>query len=225
MMAARRLRSTLPLPDIPYSSRSRHNNMMKLLLLPAMAYPATQQQRSNFTALGISLCTSISSTRSSPLILQHSSSIPIWGDEVYDKLMRPMVEGFMSGKGGLSAALGPSGSGKTHTVFGSVKVPGLVPRALCHIFYAEAVFAVLLVNCSRRFGRSKPLHKGTNIPEESLPEPFNQKKRDLLLHIFEQSSTSSRIQKFASVAESDTAQASHFSPSLGEHFFNGRIIQ
>ncbi|XP_021755953.1 kinesin-like protein KIN-6 [Chenopodium quinoa] len=59
-------------------------------------------------------------------------------DEVYDKLMRPMVEGFLSGKSGLLAALGPSGSGKTHTVFGSVKEPGLVPRALRHIFDAEA---------------------------------------------------------------------------------------
>ncbi|XP_021756909.1 uncharacterized protein LOC110721992 [Chenopodium quinoa] len=63
--------------------------------------------------------------------------------------------------------------------------------------------------------------KGTNIPEESLPEPFNQNKRDLLLRSFEQSSTSSRIQKFASVAESDAAQASHFFPSLRKHFSMG----
>ncbi|XP_021755305.1 kinesin-like protein KIN-6 isoform X2 [Chenopodium quinoa] len=59
-------------------------------------------------------------------------------DEVYDKLMRPMVERFLNKKSGLLAALGPSGSGKTHTVFGSVNQPGLVPRALRHIFDAEA---------------------------------------------------------------------------------------
>lgn len=58
-------------------------------------------------------------------------------DDVYEKLMRPMVEGFLNGRSGLLAALGPSGSGKTHTVFGSVKEPGLVPRALRHIFDTE----------------------------------------------------------------------------------------
>lgn len=55
-------------------------------------------------------------------------------DEVYEKLMRPIVEEFLSGKSGLLAALGPSGSGKTHTIFGSAKDPGLLPRALDHIF-------------------------------------------------------------------------------------------
>uniref|UniRef100_A0A803N4F3 CDT1 Geminin-binding domain-containing protein n=2 Tax=Chenopodium quinoa TaxID=63459 RepID=A0A803N4F3_CHEQI len=69
------------------------------------------------------------------------------------------------------------------------------------------------------FVRDHP--EGTDIPEESLPEPFNQKKRDLLLHSFEQSSASSRIQKYASVAESDAAQASHFSPSFRKHFSMG----
>ncbi|KAL2895496.1 Kinesin-like protein KIN-6 [Bienertia sinuspersici] len=55
-------------------------------------------------------------------------------DEVYEKLMRPVVEEFLNGRSGLLAALGPSGSGKTHTVFGSAKEPGLVPRVLRHMF-------------------------------------------------------------------------------------------
>ncbi|KNA17632.1 hypothetical protein SOVF_077930 isoform B [Spinacia oleracea] len=59
-------------------------------------------------------------------------------DEVYEKLMRPMVEEFLNGRSGLLAALGPSGSGKTHTVFGSAKEPGLVPRALRRIFESDA---------------------------------------------------------------------------------------
>lgn len=53
---------------------------------------------------------------------------------MYDKLMRPIVEEFLNGRSGLLAALGPSGSGKTHTVFGSAKDPGLVPRVLRHLF-------------------------------------------------------------------------------------------
>ncbi|KAL9244036.1 hypothetical protein vseg_017853 [Gypsophila vaccaria] len=58
-------------------------------------------------------------------------------DDVYDKMMRPIVDDFLNGRSGLLAALGPSGSGKTHTVFGSAKDPGLIPRALRHIFEAE----------------------------------------------------------------------------------------
>ncbi|KMT00304.1 hypothetical protein BVRB_1g016570 isoform B [Beta vulgaris subsp. vulgaris] len=54
--------------------------------------------------------------------------------EVYEKMMKPLVEEFLNGRSGLLAALGPSGSGKTHTVFGSAKEPGLLPRALRHIF-------------------------------------------------------------------------------------------
>lgn len=54
--------------------------------------------------------------------------------EVYEKLMRPMVEEFLNGRSVLLAALGPSGSGKTHTVFGTAKDPGLVPSVLRHIF-------------------------------------------------------------------------------------------
>ncbi|KAK9748563.1 hypothetical protein RND81_02G066900 [Saponaria officinalis] len=51
-------------------------------------------------------------------------------------MMKPIVDEFLNGRSGLLAALGPSGSGKTHTVFGSAKEPGLVPRALRHIFEA-----------------------------------------------------------------------------------------
>jgi len=51
--------------------------------------------------------------------------------------MKPIVEEFLNGKSGLLAAVGPSGSGKTHTVFGSTKEPGLVPRAIRHIFGSD----------------------------------------------------------------------------------------
>lgn len=53
---------------------------------------------------------------------------------VYDKMVKPLVEDFLNGKSGMIAALGPSGSGKTHTVFGTVREPGMVPLALLHIF-------------------------------------------------------------------------------------------
>ncbi|TXG49892.1 hypothetical protein EZV62_025767 [Acer yangbiense] len=54
--------------------------------------------------------------------------------EVYEKMLSPLVEEFMRGKTGMLAALGPSGSGKTHTIFGSIRDPGMVPRALQRIF-------------------------------------------------------------------------------------------
>lgn len=54
--------------------------------------------------------------------------------EVYERMVRPLVEDFLKGKSGMLAALGPSGSGKTHTVFGSPREPGMVPLALQQIF-------------------------------------------------------------------------------------------
>lgn len=49
-------------------------------------------------------------------------------------MVQPLLEDFMKGKSGMLAALGPSGSGKTHTVFGSLKDPGIVPITLRRIF-------------------------------------------------------------------------------------------
>ncbi|XP_020236012.1 kinesin-like protein KIN-6 isoform X1 [Cajanus cajan] len=54
--------------------------------------------------------------------------------QVYERMVKPLVEEFLSGRSGMLAALGPSGSGKTHTVFGSPRDPGMVPLALRHIF-------------------------------------------------------------------------------------------
>ncbi|KAJ4702145.1 Kinesin-like protein [Melia azedarach] len=55
-------------------------------------------------------------------------------DEVYEKMVSPLVEDFLKGKSGMLAALGPSGTGKTHTIFGSPREPGMVPIALQRIF-------------------------------------------------------------------------------------------
>ncbi|CAH8391089.1 unnamed protein product [Eruca vesicaria subsp. sativa] len=55
-------------------------------------------------------------------------------NDVYDKMVEPLLEDFLRGKSGMLAALGPSGSGKTHTVFGTVKDPGVVPITLRRIF-------------------------------------------------------------------------------------------
>ncbi|XP_038885527.1 kinesin-like protein KIN-6 isoform X3 [Benincasa hispida] len=57
--------------------------------------------------------------------------------EVYERMVNPLVEDFLKGKSGMLTALGPSGSGKTHTIFGSPRVPGMVPLALQHIFQTE----------------------------------------------------------------------------------------
>lgn len=55
-------------------------------------------------------------------------------DEVYAKMVNPLVEEFLQGKSGMLAALGPSGSGKTHTVFGTPREPGMIPLTLRRIF-------------------------------------------------------------------------------------------
>ncbi|KAK7351760.1 hypothetical protein VNO77_11439 [Canavalia gladiata] len=54
--------------------------------------------------------------------------------QVYERMVKPMVEEFLKGRSGMLAALGPSGSGKTHTVFGCARDPGMVPLTLRHIF-------------------------------------------------------------------------------------------
>ncbi|KAJ6973971.1 kinesin-like protein KIN-6 isoform X4 [Populus alba x Populus x berolinensis] len=55
-------------------------------------------------------------------------------NEVFEKMVKPLVDDFLNGKSGLLAALGPSGSGKTHTVFGTPREPGMVHLALEQIF-------------------------------------------------------------------------------------------
>ncbi|XP_065848054.1 kinesin-like protein KIN-6 isoform X2 [Euphorbia lathyris] len=64
----------------------------------------------------------------------HVFASDISQSEVYEKMVKPLVEEFLNGKSGMLAALGPSGSGKTHTVFGTGREPGMVPLALQHIF-------------------------------------------------------------------------------------------
>ncbi|XP_038982265.1 kinesin-like protein KIN-6 isoform X2 [Phoenix dactylifera] len=54
--------------------------------------------------------------------------------EVYDKVMNPLVLDFMGGKNALLVAMGPTGSGKTHTMFGCPRDPGMLPLALRQIF-------------------------------------------------------------------------------------------
>ncbi|XP_011649666.1 kinesin-like protein KIN-6 isoform X1 [Cucumis sativus] len=68
----------------------------------------------------------------------HVFSMESSQDEVYERMVSPLVEEFLKGKSGMLTALGPSGSGKTHTIFGSPRVPGMVPLALQHIFRTES---------------------------------------------------------------------------------------
>ncbi|KAL6524837.1 hypothetical protein OROMI_030430 [Orobanche minor] len=54
--------------------------------------------------------------------------------DVYEEMVKPLVDDFLKGKSGMLAAMGPSGSGKTHTVFGCAREPGMVPLAIRRIF-------------------------------------------------------------------------------------------
>ncbi|XP_072986270.1 kinesin-like protein KIN-6 isoform X3 [Typha latifolia] len=54
--------------------------------------------------------------------------------EIFDRVMNPLLIDFMGGKSALLVAMGPTGSGKTHTMFGCPREPGLVPLALQMIF-------------------------------------------------------------------------------------------
>ncbi|XP_020682489.1 kinesin-like protein KIN-6 isoform X2 [Dendrobium catenatum] len=59
-------------------------------------------------------------------------------EDIYDKVMQPLVMDFMEGHSSLLVAMGPTGSGKTYTMFGSPQQPGIVPLALRQIFKQTA---------------------------------------------------------------------------------------
>eukprot|EP00257_Ricinus_communis_P025363 XP_025012777.1 kinesin-like protein KIN-6 isoform X6 [Ricinus communis] len=106
----------------------------------------TKKKKNNEVCISVNGFQSV--TLSPPLALQESKRIKsvvyegfshVFASDssqnaVYDKMVKPLVDDFLKGKSGMLAALGPSGSGKTHTVFGTVKQPGMVPLALQHIF-------------------------------------------------------------------------------------------
>ncbi|XP_057542370.1 CDT1-like protein a, chloroplastic isoform X2 [Amaranthus tricolor] len=77
-----------------------------------------------------------------------------------------------------------------------------------------------LISQLLEFLRDHP--EGTEIPEEKLPEPFNQKRHDALLSISKPSSSRPPTQNFSGVAvELHTARASHIPPSFRNHFSRG----
>ena len=56
--------------------------------------------------------------------------------EAYEAVAAPIVSSVLAGYNGTIMAYGQTGSGKTHTMFGSQRDPGIVPRALGQIFAA-----------------------------------------------------------------------------------------
>ncbi|XP_051139975.1 kinesin-like protein KIN-6 isoform X2 [Andrographis paniculata] len=95
--------------------------------------------------------------------------------DVYNEMVRPLVEDFLKGKGGMLAAMGPSGSGKTHTIFGCARDPGMVPLVLRHIFsehenaqtQSSRVFYLSMFEISLERGKAERmtdlLHEGADI--------------------------------------------------------------
>ncbi|KAL0314561.1 UNVERIFIED_CONTAM: Kinesin-like protein KIN-6 [Sesamum angustifolium] len=118
-------------------------------------------------------------TVSTPQALQETKRIKSEGD-VYEEMVKPLVEAFLKGKSGMLAAMGPSGSGKTHTVFGCPREPGMVPLALRHIFrenescgtQLSRVFYLSMFEISSEKGKAEKmidlLHGGDAHQAESL---------------------------------------------------------
>ncbi|KAK6939327.1 Kinesin motor domain [Dillenia turbinata] len=110
-------------------------------------------------------------------------------DEVYEKMVRPLVEDFLRGKSGMLAAIGHTGSGKTHTIFGSTREPGMAPQAIRRIFERRFYFSM--------FGIYSERGKGEKLYD------LSQEGGDL----FMQQST---IKGHKEVAISDVAEAESF---------------
>ncbi|XLU66338.1 hypothetical protein S245_025391 [Arachis hypogaea] len=152
------LRVFLRIRPLPTESPSRaphergksvwpQNPMKKSSAAAAAASKTSKKKKSSDTSC-ILVNDSQSVTFSPPLDLQDSKRIKsetyrgfshVFSSdssqfEVYERMVKPMVDAFLEGESGMVAALGPSGSGKTHTVFGSPRDPGMVPLVLRHIF-------------------------------------------------------------------------------------------
>ncbi|XP_057746850.1 kinesin-like protein KIN-6 isoform X2 [Arachis stenosperma] len=152
------LRVFLRIRPLPTESPSRaphergksvwpQNPMKKSSAAAAAASKTSKKKKSSDTSC-ILVNDSQSVTLSPPLDLQDSKRIKsetyrgfshVFSSdssqfEVYERMVKPMVDAFLEGESGMVAALGPSGSGKTHTVFGSPRDPGMVPLVLRHIF-------------------------------------------------------------------------------------------
>ncbi|KAJ4823535.1 hypothetical protein Tsubulata_034188 [Turnera subulata] len=139
-----------PPPAVGQNRNSRNNkNVWPQNPKNTTGREKTSKKKSSGTgAVCLSPIDSQSVTLSPPLALKESRRIKaeVYGgfsqvfpsassqDEVYEKMVKTMVDEFLEGKSGMLAAVGPSGSGKTHTVFGTNRHPGMVPLALRHIF-------------------------------------------------------------------------------------------
>lgn len=55
-------------------------------------------------------------------------------EAVYDAVARPSIESLMEGYNSTIFAYGQTGAGKTHTMMGTEAQPGIIPRAIRHIF-------------------------------------------------------------------------------------------
>ncbi|GMN35815.1 hypothetical protein TIFTF001_005546 [Ficus carica] len=139
-------------PLLPSTSSAKGQNPKSRAKNAWPQNPAKKKDKStkkkNSSEVCITVNDSHSVTLSPPLKLQESKRIKsevyegfshVFSpdssqEEVYEKMVNPLVEDFLRGKSGMLAALGPSGSGKTHTVFGCPRDPGLVPRTLQRIF-------------------------------------------------------------------------------------------
>ncbi|XP_024030295.1 kinesin-like protein KIN-6 [Morus notabilis] len=143
-----RIRPLLPSTSLPQNPKSRAKNAWPQN--PAKKNSAREKtaKKNKSSDVCIIVNDSQSVTLSPPSSLQDSKRIKsevfegfshVFApdssqEQVYEKMMNPLVEDFLRGKSGMIAALGPSGSGKTHTVFGCPRDPGVVPRTLQRIF-------------------------------------------------------------------------------------------
>ena len=55
-------------------------------------------------------------------------------ETVYSVVARPSIESLMQGYNSTIFAYGQTGAGKTHTMMGTAEHPGIIPRAIRHIF-------------------------------------------------------------------------------------------
>lgn len=91
-------------------------------------------------------------------------------ENIFDDIVKPKIDKFITGENCSVLMYGASGSGKTFTIIGTDKQPGIIPRALNYLFCIVSKFEdknnykllpngkIVQINLSAAFSENKLLH-------------------------------------------------------------------
>jgi len=71
-------------------------------------------------------------------LADHIFDMNVSNSDVFDNVVKPIVDAAVNGFNGTVFAYGQTSSGKTYTMMGTLEEPGIIPLAVEHMFEAIA---------------------------------------------------------------------------------------